>query len=302
MTTLDDLSDPVPPPGPADWNDDGVVLLERLIPDDLIQAYLNAWAASNNARGLIPAAEAMAAAESPRAALDDPSNPGGVWMHGQGNPEGLYVIRADRPGGWPDACPYMRFPALLELCMYAPLADALQATVGEPMGLHLNLTGMTSTLRNWHQDGYLNPAPTGDFYAAVWIALDDIHPDAGVFQFVPGSHRWHRITHEKIAKVVDVDDPRWPTLTEDVLTPLVDAEIKARGAQVVDYQPNRGDVLLWHPRLYHRGSTPLVKDAYRPALIAHYSGINHRPDFPVAVERHPMGGWYWPLLTEQPVR
>jgi phytanoyl-CoA dioxygenase PhyH len=297
MTTLADLSRPAPPPGPLDWNEDGVVLLEGLIPDDLINAYIAAWATANGYRGFTSAVDVMAAQHD-----SEGDAPGGVWLQGKGNPEGLVVLDADRPGGWPDACPYMRCPELLDIGTYAPLAHALYETVGEPMGLHLNLTGWTSTLRNWHQDGYLNPADTGDYYAAVWIALDDIHPDAGVFQFVPGSHRWHRLTFEQISRVVDVNDPGWPTHTEAVLTPLVEQEIIDRDARVVDYTPARGDVLLWHPRLYHRGSSPLVPNAFRPALIAHYSGIHHRPDFPVAVEQHANGGWYWPIITDQPVR
>ena len=55
----------------------------------------------------------------------------------------------------------------------------------------------------------------------------------------------------------------------------------------------KGDVLFWHPRLLHRGSTPNDFNLERRALISHYSGINHRPDFPTAV---PVGkGWIFPI-------
>lgn len=289
MTTLLDLSDPAPDPGPADWNDDGVLYLPGILDPDLITAYQDEWITANGHHGI-------------RHAYDLAAD-GGHWDEEGGassNPMGLYVLDADRPGGWPDACPYMRHDAMRALSTNGVLAEALADLTGEPMGLHLNLTGWVSTRRNWHQDGYLNPEMVGDFYAAVWMALDDVHSDSGVFEYVPGSHRWHRLTHEKIAEVVDVSDPAWPAHTEAILTDLVDAEITARNAKVVRYIPHKGDVLIWHPRLYHRGTVGKVDDAYRPALIAHYSGVKHRPDMPVPVETD-AGGWYFPIITDQPV-
>lgn len=65
-------------------------------------------------------------------------------------------------------------------------------------------------------------------------------------------------------------------------------------ADVVTHLPNRGDVLVWHGRLLHRGSRAVVPGAYRPALIAHYSGIRHREDMPLAL-RHEAGGWFFPI-------
>lgn len=281
MTTLTDLSDPPPDPSPADWNDEGVLYLPGLLDPDLVGDYEEEWADANGYNGLI-----------------DP--PEGQWTSDSGSdPAGLWVLDADRPGGWPDTCPYMRHPALLSMCTYGPLAEALEGLTGEPMGVHLNLSGWKSTQRNWHQDGYLNPAYVGDSYAAVWMALGDVHADSGVFEYVPGSHLWHRLTYDKIKQVVDVSDPAWPAHTEAVLTELVEKEIGDRGAMVVRYAPKAGDVLIWHPRLYHRGSAPMVPGAYRPALIAHYSGIFHRPDMPAP--RQSGAGWLFPITTGNPV-
>jgi hypothetical protein len=260
--TLDDLSEPAPPPGPADWNDDGVAIYPDMIPNDLIYPYANEWRESNGFRGI---------------SLD----------------RGVEVLLADNPGGY-DETAYMRHPALFDLCTYGPLADALESLIGEPAGVHLNLSGWVSTERDWHQDTYLNPAHVGDSYAAVWMALGYVHPDSGPFQYVPGSHRWHKLTREKIGRVVDLADPMWPKHSEDALSPLVTAEIERRGAELVTYLPKRGDVLIWHSRLYHRGSKAVVPGAFRPALIAHYSGINHRQDMPAA-QQAPGGGFYFPL-------
>ena len=52
------------------------------------------------------------------------------------------------------------------------------------MVLHLNLTGWISSERNWHQDDYLNSAEINGWYLAVWMALDDVSPNSGPFQFI----------------------------------------------------------------------------------------------------------------------
>lgn len=268
--SLDDLSDPPPPPGPHDWNTDGVLVLPGLIPDQMIDVYEDEWAINNGLKS------------TPRAdPLDTSPNP-------------VRLIVADRVGGYNETA-YMVHPALMAICTYAPLAAALEGLMGEPAGVHLNLSGWVSTRRDYHADTYLNPDHVGDYYAAVWIALGDVHPDSGPFQYVPGSHRWNRLSYDKIKNYIDVSDPEWPAHSEALLTPLVKAEIEKQGAEVVTYLPKRGDVLIWHSRLYHRGTVPNVEGAYRPALIAHFSGINHRQDMPPAVQHPVHGGFFFPL-------
>lgn len=249
--------------------------------------------------------------------LEDISDPAPSPSSADWNDEGVVILKnclpdwlmndyeqewlADAPGvgGWRYATPYMEHPMLQRLVCNPLLAQELEDLLGEPAGVHLNLTGWRSTTRDWHQDTYLNPPHVGDSYAAVWIALADIHPDSGPFQYVPGSHRWPVVTQEHIGKHVDLTDPHWPTYSEDILTPVFTEEIASRGAEVVTYLPKRGDVLIWHGRLVHRGSNPINGDLERRALIAHYSGINHREDMPVAVQ-HEMGGYYFPLGGRQP--
>lgn len=267
--SLDDITVPAPPPGPADWNDDGVLFLPKLLHDARIDAYMAAWEQANGFRSL--------------------EAPYGGWSQEHGT---SFILNADRPGGWPGTCPYMQHHEILDLV--APVAPHLESLLGEPGGMHLNLTGWVTTTRDWHQDSYLNEAEVGDYYAAVWIALGDIHPDSGPFQYVPGSHRWPQVTRDLIAPHVDMSDPHWPTESEKILSPLFAAEIERREADVVTYLPSRGDVLIWHGRLLHRGSIANHPGAYRPAFIAHFSGINHRPRMGTA-KPYGDGGWYFPI-------
>lgn len=201
----------------------------------------------------------------------------------------------DRPRGWDYCTPYRNHSEVLDILSHKGLHNALEALIGEPAGVHLNLTGWVTTTRDWHQDTYLNPPHVGDYYAAVWIALDTIHPDSGPFQMVPGSHRWPVVTQEKIINALEPHERNhyWPTHSERILTPLFTEEIKKRNAEIKTYLPKRGDVLFWHGRLLHRGSLANVPGMRRKALIAHYSGINHRQDMPPAQKYK--NGWYFPV-------
>jgi ectoine hydroxylase-related dioxygenase (phytanoyl-CoA dioxygenase family) len=152
------------------------------------------------------------------------------------------------------------------------------------MFLHLCLTGWVSTERGWHQDDYLNPPHVNSWYAAVWMALDDIHPDSGPFEYVPGSHRWPLMRGSKVRAHMPWRQamlPNWPALSEEFVVPAIDAEITRRGAEIRQFIAKRGDVLIWHGRLLHRGSKPNRPGMPRKSLICHYSGVTHRGDIPV---------------------
>jgi len=252
------LSIPAPEPGPADWNENGFVIKKKLLSEELMVNYESCWMENN-----------------------------GTYENGE------FVMT--RPGGWPGCTPYRDHEEVMGILLCKEISETIEQLIGEPAGVHLNLTGWVSTTRNWHQDTYLNPPHVGDYYAAVWIALETIHPDSGPFQIVPGSHRWPVVTQEKILAALPPDkrDYRWPRYSEDVLTPIFTSEIERRNAEVLTYLPERGDVLFWHGRLVHRGSNPNTIGMPRRSLIAHYSGINHRQDMPKAKQHK--DGWYFPI-------
>ena len=209
-----------------------------------------------------------------------------------------YCRVREREGQWRTPTPYMKVREILDLCLYPPLARKLEDLISEPMGLHLNLTNWTSTERDWHQDDYLNPSTVNAHYAAVWMALEDINPDSGPFEYIPGSHRWPAVRREKVLKtlnMLDARSPSWPSKTQRMLSSLVEEEIRKRGANIHQFIAKKGDVLIWHGWLYHRGSIPRVPGTPRRSLISHYTGISRRPDF--RRPRKYSGGYYFPFLS-----
>lgn len=207
------------------------------------------------------------------------------------------ALREHHPkkGGWSCPVPYMHVPELRDISLYPPLMELMHRLVGEEMGLHLNLTGWVSSDRNWHQDDYLNPPYINSWYAAAWVALDDIHPDCGPFEFVPGSHKWPLMKGHKV-RLYQTQDERnnigWPALAERFVNQLAQDEIDRRGAQPMKFIAKKGDVLIWHGRLMHRGSYANQPGMERRTLISHYSGLSHRVDMP-HVSRTAAGSAYF---------
>jgi hypothetical protein len=200
-----------------------------------------------------------------------------------------YIARRealDSPGGWHSPVPYLQVPELRTLALYPPLMTMLEHLVGEEMLLHLALTGWISTERDWHQDDYLNPPFVNGWYAAVWIALGPTDPASGPFEYVPESHQWPVMRGDKVRGFL-TDEERvrldhgmnhWPKYAERFVTPAIETEIARSGTPARTFIGEKGDVLIWHGRLMHRGSTPLEPGRERSSLIVHYSGIGHRPD------------------------
>lgn len=203
--------------------------------------------------------------------------------------------RVPNPGGWSCPVPYMHVAELRDICLDPRLSSLLGHLIGEEMGLHLNLTGWVSTDRNWHQDDYLNPPYVNSWYAAVWIALDDIHPDCGPFEYVPGSHRWSLMKSHRVRLFLNEDEREtmaWPKLAERFVNDVATREIERRGPTPVRFLARKGDLLIWHGRLMHRGSVAAVPGMERRALIGHYSGTSHRIDMP-EVAHTPKGSAYF---------
>ncbi len=199
-------------------------------------------------------------------------------------------IEHKKKHGWLIASPYMYVPEMRDLALYPPMMAKMKEVIGEDMMLHLCLTGWMSSQRGWHQDDYLNPPFVNSWYAAVWIALGDIDPDSGPFEYIPGSHRWPLLRGEKVRQYLTEEElsrrapgtgiNHWEKYAERFLNPAIDTQIKDFGRPPVSFLAKRGDVLVWHGRLIHRGSNPKVPGMERRSLIAHYSGVNHRPDMP----------------------
>ncbi len=201
-------------------------------------------------------------------------------------------------GPFKDITPYLNHSVIRDICCSPELHRLMTDLVGEELGLHFILADYKSTERGWHQDDYLNPEHTYARYAAVWMAMEDIDLDSGPFEFVPGSHKWPCMRNGKVKDLVipeirDDGTHHWAVAAEYLVNKSVDDYIRETGSKVERFYAKKGDILVWHGKLMHRGSIPNNPALLRPAMIAHYSAVRQRRDFSSEVTRHLDGGYYW---------
>ena len=216
---------------------DGFIILENLINKELIDKYVNVWLSEN----------------------------------------------ADKPHGWTDenepgfsGTAYLDHPEILDILCSKEIGEILVA-INKAVALHVDITYSISTEFGWHQDNNMPKEKAGDNYVGVWVALEDVSPDAGPFEFVPGSHKW------------DLDwQYYWENSANSVTGIELEAEMVKRSAQPVKFLAKKGDVFIWHSRLMHRGADIVDKSKTRMSLIGHYcndyANMDDHDDIPEAEE------------------
>jgi ectoine hydroxylase-related dioxygenase (phytanoyl-CoA dioxygenase family) len=120
-----------------------------------------------------------------------------------------------------------------------------------------------------HQDViHLTPFPQG-FMCGVWVALEDVHPDAGPLVVYPGSHRLPRIYARTVGTAKVRDNSKWGEFAA-VYLPAVNELIEQSGLKPIYYTPKVGSVLIWHENLAHGGSHRNNDQLTRKSMVSHY--------------------------------
>ncbi len=171
---------------------------------------------------------------------------------------------------------YMALASMREVCLYPPLVDLVERLVGEPLALFLSLSGTQSSQREWHQDFYLKPGYENTHYCAVWIAVGDVDPASGPFEYAPGSHRLGPMRKELVDEWLSPEERvavTAPRIAERFVTAACSELIAEQHLEVRQFVPRQGDVLVWHHSLLHQGSRQKDLQMLRPGLIAHFNSI-----------------------------
>ena len=101
----------------------------------------------------------------------------------------------------------------------------------------------------------------------VWLAMEDIHPDAGPLVYYPGSHRWPIIQNEMIGKVID---GKRDFLAQQPYEAAWRGLAEASGVQPELFMPKKGQALIWAANLLHGGSRQIDPQRTRWSQVTHY--------------------------------
>ncbi|WP_091147430.1 phytanoyl-CoA dioxygenase family protein [Novosphingobium sp. CF614] len=105
------------------------------------------------------------------------------------------------------------------------------------------------------------------FMCGVWLAMEDIHPDAGPLFYIPGSHRWPIVSNLMIGRrghgsalssAQDPYGPAWRALQA------------AFGAEEGQFLARKGQALIWCANLLHGGSPQTNPSLTRWSQVTHY--------------------------------
>jgi hypothetical protein len=176
--------------------------------------------------------------------------------------------------GWEGKTSYLGAEEALDILCHPSIQSAFE-DLNKGIALHIDIPYWVSTEKNWHQDAVLANPIAGDNYLGVWVALEDVDPDAGPFEMIPGSHLWD-LDFESI--YLSPENNFSPRNEEEknkkpVHIVLEEEMIKRNSTEIVSFTAEKGDVLIWHGRLIHRGSMPNNKNLTRKSLIGHYCNM-----------------------------
>jgi ectoine hydroxylase-related dioxygenase (phytanoyl-CoA dioxygenase family) len=149
--------------------------------------------------------------------------------------------------------------AILEPKLCQILAELLE---GSPLVCN-SLTFEKSSQQGFHFDTFYMPPPVKNKMLATWIALEDVHEDAGPLQYYPGSHKIppYFFSDGKLnAKAEEMPD----------FFKYIEPELQKRSLKSEVFSAKAGDVLIWHSQLFHAGAA--IKDIRRTrkSLVTHY--------------------------------
>ncbi len=123
------------------------------------------------------------------------------------------------------------------------------------------------TQQHFHSDSIHFSSIPERFMCGVWLAMEDIDPDAGPLLYYPGSHRWPVIQNEMIGKVVGGDSG---FLAQAPYEAAWAALAKTSGIEPELFTPKKGQALIWAANLLHGGSRQFDPRLTRWSQVTHY--------------------------------
>lgn len=105
------------------------------------------------------------------------------------------------------------------------------------------------------------------FMCGVWLAMEDIGPDAGPLFYYPGSHRWPAMNNALIGRRGYGNDLR---SAQDPYGPAWRALCDVYGAQPETLLARKGQALIWCANLLHGGSHQNDPTLTRWSQVTHY--------------------------------
>jgi ectoine hydroxylase-related dioxygenase (phytanoyl-CoA dioxygenase family) len=120
-----------------------------------------------------------------------------------------------------------------------------------------------------HRDPVFVQTAAAGHLLAAWIAVEDIHPDAGPLIYIPGSHTLPPF--EYAPGEYRFDSTRFGEAELNREQEWLSRQLSERGLSPAVFTARKGEVLFWHAGLYHGGDAIRAPKRTRRSYVVHYS-------------------------------
>lgn len=173
--------------------------------------------------------------------------------------------------------------AVRELALLPDIQNLLQLFWGRKPFAFQTLNFPVGTRQHFHSDAvHFHSEPPG-FMCGVWVALEDIHPEAGPLEYYPASHQLPYLQPR------DVNYHQMPGCTPDqsIFHQIWSDELKAHRLERQVFTPRLGQALIWTANLIHGGAAVSDYSRTRWSQVTHFFFEGCR--------------WYTPMLSDWPL-
>jgi hypothetical protein len=156
-----------------------------------------------------------------------------------------------------------------------------------------------------HADSFHFHSDPPGFMCGVWIALEDVHEDAGPVVYYPGSHRLPVLTPASLGAPPGTDH----RTVESLYSQAVRRLLAEQGLRPERALIRKGEAFVWAANLLHGGEPIRTPGATRRSLVVHFyfEGCFYftpRTSWARPTARLPAnirtGGWVWPRRNGRP--
>lgn len=124
------------------------------------------------------------------------------------------------------------------------------------------------TQQHLHSDAVHFSSLPERFMCGVWLAMEDIHPDAGKLEYLAGSHRWPILSNAMLGH--RGADNRALSSAQTAYEPVWRAMIAQSGCETEHFMARKGQALIWAANLLHGGSPRTDRSLTRWSQVTHY--------------------------------
>ena len=187
---------------------------------------------------------------------------------------------------------FLEMRTVRELALNERLSPILEGLLGQAPLLCNSLYFEQGSAQPKHIDSlYMTPVTPGHLIA-IWVAMEDVHEDAGPLEHFPGSHRIEPMKFSNGSyHAINDEMAQWNAYIEQ--------EIGRLQLRKETFLARKGDVFIWHSNYLHGGGQIRDRQRTRKSLVFHYFSL--RDGQTMKCPKEAAGGGFWLRRQHQPI-